>query len=203
MNFDGLEIAYDDTVLEPRPWTLEQSRWAVALLADLPAGPVLELCAGAGQIGLVVGRDAGRHLVQVDAHDRACHFARRNADRAGLSTDVRCIDLEEAVAPGERFPFVLADPPYVPSHRRDDHPDDPHHTIDGGEDGLDLARACLGVARRHLVPEGLVLIQLYGPDQAAHLSEEAVGYGLEPVETRTHGADRSLLLLRPVDGVSG
>ena len=84
-----------------------------AILAGLPDGPVLELCAGAGQIGLVVAAETGRDLVQVDTGEVACGYARRNAATAGLRTDVRCQDLRVALAPGERFPLVLADPPYA------------------------------------------------------------------------------------------
>jgi methylase of polypeptide subunit release factors len=200
VDFDGLAIAYDAGVLEPRPWTLAQSRWAEALLADAPDGPVLELCAGAGQIGLVVARATGRPLVQVDADARACAFAERNAVAAGIEADVRCRDLEHAVADDERFALVLADPPYVPSASVDDLPDDPDGAVDGGLDGLDLARTCLRIAAAHLRPGGAVVLQLGGPDQAATMAAEAASLGLTAVEERTHGVDRSLLLLRRGQG---
>ena len=68
MTFGSLTIGYDEQVLEPRPWVLLQSQWARELLEDAPPGPVLELCTGAGHIGLVavVGND--RTLVAVDAN---------------------------------------------------------------------------------------------------------------------------------------
>ncbi|MBI2244007.1 MAG: methyltransferase, partial [Nocardioides sp.] len=53
MGFGPLRITFDGRVLRPRPWTAAQSEWAAEILADAPAGPVLELCAGAGQIGLL------------------------------------------------------------------------------------------------------------------------------------------------------
>src|SRR5690606_34915582 len=62
----GLTIAYDDRVLEPRPWTVLQSRWAAELARDVPPGPILELFAGVGHIGLVAATACGRELVQVD-----------------------------------------------------------------------------------------------------------------------------------------
>jgi methylase of polypeptide subunit release factors len=196
VDFDGLTITYDDQVLEPRPWTAAQGRWAAKLLVDLPDGPILELCAGAGQIGLLAGRDTGRSLVQVDTDTRACELARRNAAAAGVLSDVRCGDLAEAVGEHERFPFVLADPPYVRSDRMVDLPDDPEHAIHGGDDGLELVRRCLGVASAHLVTDGLVLLQLGGPGQTEAVTEEAPSYGLEVIDAQTHGGDRSLVLLR-------
>lgn len=195
IDFGGLRISFDPEVLEPRPWTVEQSRWATDLLADVGPGPVLELCAGAGQIGLLVARDTGRPLVQVDVDERACDLARRNAADNGLTTEVRCGDLERAVPEGARFAFVLADPPYVPSGEVAGL-GDPTHAVDGGVDGLDIARHCLRIAGAHLPPEGLLLIQLGGDDQCATLAGEAGAVGLAEVERRIHGADRALLLLR-------
>ena len=195
--FGDLEIAYDDEVLEPREWTIEQSRWAIDLLAALPDGPVVELCAGAGQIGQVVGVATGRPLVQVDDDEAACAFARRNATVNAATSDVRCAPVEEALTAEERFPLVLADPPYVPADEVDDLPDDPDDAIDGGGDGLEIARTCLRVAAAHLLDGGRVLIQLGGPGQAARLAAEAATHGLTPVETRAYGDDRALLLLAP------
>ena len=51
--FGTLSIDFDDRVLEPRPWTAAQSTWAADLMRGAPAGPVLEVCAGAGHIGLL------------------------------------------------------------------------------------------------------------------------------------------------------
>jgi methylase of polypeptide subunit release factors len=197
MRFGPVAVAYDDDVLVPRPWTIEQSRWAAALLDDLPAGPVLELCAGAGQIGLVAAVESGRDLVQVDVDERACAYARRNADRAGVTSDVRCGDLEQALTDGERFPLVLADPPYVPSDEVDQHPDDPRGAIDGGPDGLDIARACLGIAAVHVLDDGAVLVQLGSPEQADRLRPDAAAHALEIVEVRTVAGKGALALLRP------
>ncbi|MGA8992804.1 MAG: methyltransferase, partial [Nocardioidaceae bacterium] len=67
MGFGGLAIAFDDRVLRPRPWTLAQSAWAAELAATVPAGPALELCSGAGHIGLAFAATSGRRLVMVDA----------------------------------------------------------------------------------------------------------------------------------------
>ena len=187
--FGPVQIAYDGDLLEPRAWTIEQSRWAVELESAAPAGPVLELCCGAGQIGLVVGVETGRPLVQVDDHDDACGFARINARSAGVTSDVRCARLDTALRHGERFPIILADPPYIPTDQTDAYADDPEHAIDGGPDGLDVARTCLEVARRHLAPGGAILLQLGGADQA-----EALGIGAE--ERREFGPDRTVVLLR-------
>ena len=169
----GLDIAYDDRVLRPRAWTAAQSEWAADLLATAPDGPVLELCTGAGHIGLLAILGNARRLVAVDADPVACDYARANAAAAGLAdrVEVRHSVLDEALAPGELFPLIIADPPWVPSDRTSDHPEDPLPAIDGGEDGLAVARGCLEVARAHLTPDGVLLLQLGNRDQATALQD--------------------------------
>ena len=197
--FGSVTIVFDDRVLAPRPWTLVQSGWAVEVAASAPAGPVLELCAGAGQIGLVVAVETGRPLVQVDCSDAAAGFARANAAAAGLgaSVEVRCAPLESAVAEDEFFPLILADPPYLPSAGIGRFPDDPPLAVDGGPDGLDLVRACLTVAGRHLAADGLVLLQVAGPAQARAVVDFTAGADAElsVLDVRVVDDDRAVVLL--------
>lgn len=198
-SFGPVTIAFDDRVLEPRPWTLLQSEWAAELAAGAPAGAVLELCAGAGQIGLVVAVATGRPLVQVDCSEAAAAFARANAASAGLaaSVEVRCAPLESAVGDDEYFPLILADPPYLPSAGVGRFPDDPPLAVDGGPDGLDLVRACLTVAGRHLAADGFVLLQVAGPPQARAVVDVTAGPDAElaVLDVRVLGDDRAVVLL--------
>ena len=101
VRFGGLPIQFDDRVLRPRPWTSIQSEWAIELCASLPDGPILELCAGVGHIGLVAAARTGRELVQIEADSTAAAFARANAVHAGVTADVREADLAAAIAVGE------------------------------------------------------------------------------------------------------
>ncbi len=174
----GLAIAYDERVLEPRPWTVGQSAWAAELLASLPAGPVLEVCSGAGHIGLVAVLRHDRRLVQVDVDPIACDFARLNAEAAGLlgRVDVRCGPLDEAVLPRERFPLVIADPPWVPTRDVARYPEDPVVAIDGGPDGIDLALRCVDVAGRVLTPAGTCLLQLGTSAQVDAVRQHLAGH---------------------------
>jgi methylase of polypeptide subunit release factors len=170
--FGSLRVEYDDRVLRPREWTTLQSAWAAELLPVLPPGDVLELCCGAGQIGLLAVADTDRNLLLVDANETAAGYARSNAAAAAAalhrpahSVEVRHGLLEEALKPQERFALVIADPPWVPTSDLAMHPGDPRTAIDGGPDGLDLVRACLDVADRHLVADGVALLQVGGREQ--------------------------------------
>jgi release factor glutamine methyltransferase len=88
-----------------------------------------------------------------------------------------------ALTPHERYPLIIADPPYLPTDEIVRWPDDPVTAIDGGPDGLALARASLDVARRHLDPAGTMLLQLGSLDEADGVRRLA-GPELEVCEIR-------------------
>ena len=196
VDFGGITIAWDERVLRPRAWTLEQSLWAAELLESLPAGPVLELCSGAGHIGLRAVLGSGRQLVCVDANPVAAAYTLRNARAAGLADQVtvRAGWMDEVFEAAERFAMVIADPPWVPSSETGQFPEDPLLAIDGGADGLHGVRACLSVIERHLATDGIALLQLGNRDQADVVS--GLAHSLDPVEVRSFEAGVVLRLDR-------
>ena len=201
MTFGPLEIRFDDRVLRPRAWTLEQTRWAAELSDDVPdGGAVAELCAGVGHIGLALAAAVPRELVLVDADPRACELAGANAEAAGLTdrVEVRTAEMDTALRPEERFALMLADPPWVRSDGTDEFPDDPVGAIDGGDDGLDLARTCLGVIGEHLVRGGAAILQLGDRDQAQAVADHLERHpdiGLRVADLRNPDANGVLVLL--------
>ncbi|WP_364517455.1 methyltransferase [Nocardioides sp. LML1-1-1.1] len=202
MTFGPLSIAYDDRVLTPRPWTVLQSEWARELLETAPPGPVLELCSGAGHIGLLAVHDTDRALVCVDVDPIACGYAEANARAAGRAglVDVRNVAMGELAA-GELFPVVVADPPWVLSDQVGCFPADPVRAIDGGADGLALARECVATIDRHLDPRGAALLQLGSLDQARSLRGELPD-SLRMSDIRAEAGCGLVLLLQRPEGLS-
>lgn len=200
MEFGPLTVSYEPGVLVPRPWTLLQSTWAAELARTAGADRLVELCAGVGHIGLAAAVLADLDLVQVEADVIAAHHCRVNAIRAGhgARTDVRLARLERALSPEERFPLLIADPPYLPSAQVGQWPDDPLTAIDGGADGLRVIEQCLLVAADHVEPDGTVLLQTAGAGQAAMIAD-LVGPlcdgRLVPGEVRAVDDERAVLLL--------
>lgn len=187
----ALQIAWDERVLEPREWTAVQSEWAAELLGAAPEGPVLELCAGVGHIGLLALalQSAGpRRLVAVDLNPVACEFLRHNVRDAGLEhlVEVREGAIEDVLEPGEQFAMVIADPPWVEHAHIGDFPQDPQIAIDGGPDGLVIARMCLRATATHLAPGGSAILQLGNTGQVDALTPEAKTLGLAVVEVREY-----------------
>lgn len=174
LRFGELDIAFDERVLRPRTWTTAQSRWASELLGSLPDGPVLELCAGAGHIGLLAIAAEPRALVAVDLNPVACAFIEENAEAAGLGSwlDIREGAIDEVLEPDERFALVVADPPWVPHDEVGQFPEDPLLAIDGGMDGLDIARCCVRTIGAHLLAGGAGILQLGSAEQVNQLADE-------------------------------
>lgn len=198
LDFDGLTIRFDDRVLRPRPWTAAQSRWAADLLEALPAGPVLEVCAGAGHIGLGAVARSRRHLVSVDVDPVAIGYATLNANAAGMAdrVEIRRGRLEDALTAGEEFVLIIADPPWVRRTEISRFPEDPVVAIDGGTDGLDVARLCLHVIGTRLAARGVALLQLGTPEQAEALAPEIDAAGLRVVEVRAYDGGVVVCLAR-------
>jgi methylase of polypeptide subunit release factors len=106
--------------------------------------------------------------------------------------------LEQALDPGERFPLVIADPPYLPSIDVPRWPDDPPTAIDGGPDGLRVMRRCLELAAAHLTGRGQLLLQTAGRSQNAAVEALAGArpeLRLRVAGGRAHDEQRSVLLL--------
>jgi release factor glutamine methyltransferase len=202
--FGHLPIAFDDQVLRPRQWTTAQSIWAAELLREAPRPVrVLELCAGAGQIGLLalaLSAPVAHSLVAVDVNPAACEFARRNAAAVGLheQVEVREGPLDEVLDESERFALVIADPPWVEHDRIVEFPEDPESAIDGGADGLDLALRCIDVAETHLIEGGSMLLQLGPRNQLDRVGEyvERSANWLTVIDDRLEPGRGALLHLR-------
>jgi release factor glutamine methyltransferase len=175
--FGHLTITYDDRVPRPEPWLAEQSRWAAALATACPPGDLLELCCGAGEIGLLAVALSSRPILQVDRGAVACGYARANAEDAGLTglVEVRRGNPRTVLGPGERFALVVADP--------------------CGTDAVhDDTSDCLDVAGRHLLPGGCLLLRI-GPGRLESLRQEAAWNDLRVVDARHFGEQGSLVRL--------
>ncbi len=180
-----------------------QSAWAAELSREVGPGPVFELCCGAGQIGLAAAVWSDRSLIQVDLNPIACEFARENAAAAGIAdrVEVRCTTIDRSVVEGERFPLILADPPYLPSATTGRFPNDPQLSIDGGDDGLELARRCLDIVARALAVDGVALVQLAGLGQFNEIRSELPS-GLALGEVREFDPERAVGIFRRDRGQS-
>jgi release factor glutamine methyltransferase len=159
--FCGLRIAVDPGVFVPRRRTEALVREAVALA---PWGAVVvDLCCGSGAVGAALAAVldvAELHAADVDPVAVAC--ARRNLP----SWQVHTGDLFDAL-PGAlrgRVDVLAANVPYVPSDAIALMPPEarlhePRTALDGGSDGLTVARRVIDRASSWLAPGGSLLFE--------------------------------------------
>jgi release factor glutamine methyltransferase len=179
-SFGGRRIRVDRGVYVPRPMSAEVARRAAA---TLPAGGrAVDLCTGSGAVAaLLLASVPGVRVVGIDVDPLAATCARSN----GVAAVVGDLDAPLRVAP--EVDAVTAVPPYVPTPGlrllpADVQRHEPRRALDGGPDGLDLARRVVGAAARLLRLGGWLVLEL-GGDQDAALAAHLADAGFEPPET--------------------
>jgi release factor glutamine methyltransferase len=189
--FCGLRIAVEPGVFVPRRRTELLVREAGDLLhvarahADGGRPVVVDLCCGSGAIGTALALTAGPlELHAADVDPVAVRCARRNVEPAGGS--VHEGDLDAALPPSlrGRVDVLVVNAPYVPTGAIATMPPEarayePRVALDGGTDGLDVARRVVGAAPGWLTPGGHLLIET-SDRQAADLCAAFGRAGLGP-----------------------
>ena len=159
--FHGLRVAVRPGVFVPRHRTEFLVDVAVSLAPPDPV--VLDLCCGSGALGAAFAAAVRpRELHAADVEPAAVECARVNLPGARVHQG----DLYDALPASlrGRVDVLLANVPYVPSEAVATMPPEarlhePLVALDGGADGLDLARRVAAGAPRWLAPGGTVLIE--------------------------------------------
>jgi release factor glutamine methyltransferase len=183
--FYSLPLRVTPSVLIPRADTELLVEMVLGYLDVGERRSVLDVGTGSGAIALAIKRE--RPLAIVTALDRdaaALAVARENAAR--LDLEIRCVESNwfDALR-GERFDLIVSNPPYVRSTDAELAGPlrfEPRLALDGGRDGLAAYRALMRAARRHLAPEGVLLLE-HGYDQRAAVLALAAENGLAPRAT--------------------
>lgn len=180
--FAGLRVAVGPGVFVPRRRTEVLVEEAVALAR--PGAVVVDLCCGSGALGLAVATSLAEvelHAADVDPAAVACAAA--NLARVGGRAHPG--DLFEAL-PADlrgRVDLLLANVPYVPSDAIALMPPEArlHEArvaLDGGADGLDVARRVIAEAPSWLAPGGSLLFET-SERQAVAALESVAAAGLD------------------------
>jgi release factor glutamine methyltransferase len=181
VEFDGLRIAVEPGVFVPRRRTELLVREAARRAP--PRAVVVELCCGAGAVAAALtARLDDPDVYAVDVDPVAIRCARRNLPGGHVHRG----DLD-APLPGRlerRVDVLVANAPYVPTGEISlmppearDH--EPRVALDGGADGLDVARRVVAAAARWLAPGGVLLVET-SERQAPALLAAATTAGLLP-----------------------
>jgi release factor glutamine methyltransferase len=185
--FHGLRITVRPGVFVPRHRTGFLVDVAVSLAPPDPV--VLDLCCGSGALGAAFAAALPPgELHAADVEPAAVECARLNLPGAHVHQG----DLYDALPASlrGRVDVLLANVPYVPSDAVATMPPEarlhePLVALDGGADGLDLARRVAAGAPQWLAPGGTLLIES-SEQQAPVLAEILAAAGLAP---RVHESD--------------
>jgi release factor glutamine methyltransferase len=172
-DFMGLEIKVAPGVLIPRP---ETEGLCGLLAGDAKARAagwpfrILDLCTGSGCIAAWAAKTfPAAQVTAADLSEEALAAAAENCrTHESFPGQVTLLqgDLFGALAEDtDRFDVILSNPPYIPSATVDGlEPEvkdfEPRLALDGGPQGMDLAGRIIRQAPGHLVPGGLLLMEI-------------------------------------------
>ena len=174
MPFRHLVVCVKPGVLIPRPETevlVDEAIGAILPAVERGQSPtVVDLCTGSGCVALSIAQEVPVSRVwATDVSPQACEVARQNAERLGLGERVTVVEGDLFVGlPSElrgEIDLVVANPPYVPSADLEHLPKEvggfePRLALDGGPDGLSIARRIWDDARGWLAPGGTIALEL-------------------------------------------
>jgi release factor glutamine methyltransferase len=166
--FFSLELEVSPAVLIPRPDTECVVDECLRLAKGMTAPRVLDVGTGSGCLAVAVARQhKTAQVTATDVSPDALAVAARNAAKHKVDARVRFLqgDLFAPLPPGERFDFILSNPPYIrhgdlaglPKGVRDY---EPHLALDGGADGFAVFDRLVAEAPAYLNPGGYLIVEI-------------------------------------------
>lgn len=182
-DFCGRSFAVDGRVLIPRPETELLAERAVRALQGFGSGAhALDLCCGSGCLGITLALEVPSAQVDMaDLSEDALAVTRKNAERLGAQVSLHQGDLWDAVD-AKQYQLIVSNPPYIPDADclalQAEVMREPPMALKGGMDGLDFYRRIAAGLRKHLLPGGVLLLEV-GFDQAERVAELLRAAGCE------------------------
>ncbi len=158
----------DQRVIIPRSFIGELLRERMVPWIEEPeeVGSMLDLCTGSGCLAIIAAHAfPAARIDAVDVSPEALAVARRNVADYALGERIRLIECDLFTGlGGQRYDLIVANPPYVNAAAMAALPEEyrrePELALASGVDGLDLTRAIIAQARRHLAPQGLLVVEI-------------------------------------------
>ena len=127
---------------------------------------VLDLCTGSGCLAILAALQfPGAAVDAADLSEDALAVAKRNVADFKLANRVRLVksDLFSALK-GRKYDLIVSNPPYVTDASMKELPDEyrkePAMALASGRDGLQHTRRIVAEARRHLAPQGRLVVEI-------------------------------------------
>ena len=169
--FFSLEFEVTPAVLIPRPETEFVVLECLRLAKSVPEPRVLDIGTGSGNLAVTVAHQhRGARVTAVDRSPDALAVAAGNAARHAVAERIRFLagDLFDSLPPGERFDFILSNPPYIAREDLDRLPPgvrdyEPLLALDGGPGGFAVFDRLVADAAHSLVPGGYLIVEIGTP----------------------------------------
>ena len=189
--FFSLALEVSPAVLIPRPDTELVVVECLNLAKKMPEPHILDIGTGSGNIAVAVARQLPRaQVTAVDLSPAALAVAARNAARHGVAERIRFLvgDLFAPVPAGERFDFILSNPPYIAREDLDQLPVgvrdyEPRLALDGGPGGYAVFDRLVAGARDFLNPGGYLIVEIGAPQEGPARQRITAHGGYELAET--------------------
>ncbi|WP_245862578.1 putative protein N(5)-glutamine methyltransferase [Sanguibacter antarcticus] len=209
--FCGMRIAVAPGVFVPRRRTELLVREAAAILQHGDSGDrvspgrpvVVDLCCGSGAVGAALAACRDVDLYAADIDPVAVRCARRTVQPAGRVLEGDLFDALPVSLRGRVAVFVV-NAPYVPTDEirfmpAEAREHEPHRTLDGGPDGLDVHRRVAHGVGGWLAPGGHLLVETSGR-QTTGTVEAFRAAGLEPRVVHDEEIDATVVVGRADGG---
>ncbi len=207
VEFCGLRFAVDRRVLIPRPETELLVETVVAGVRSQESGVrIIDLCTGSGciAVSLLKKLPDDAELWATDISADALSVAESNAKRHGVEKRIRFLkgDLLSVLPDSLKVDAIVSNPPYIASGDWAGLPKEvkdfePTQALVAGEDGLEVYRRIAADARRFLLPDGFLCLEL-GAGQRAAVERLLTGNGwtMDQVVKDLQGHER-VIVARP------
>lgn len=172
-DFIDVTLTVDSRVLIPRPETEELAQYAASFLhKNFPHASVINVLdygAGSGAIGLwLLTKFPNMNLIAADKSKEALDCAYENAKKLNLTARVKFENTDTPAKILGVFNLIVSNPPYIPSGiisgLSPEVLSEPHMALDGGADGLSIARLILKHASNMLISGGGLFMELSAGD---------------------------------------
>lgn len=176
-DFRGLRINVDERVLVPRPETEELAGHAADFLRGRPGElAALDYGAGSGAIGLWLAHHLpSLKVTAAEISARALACAKENAEALKLGGRMKFVKAGTLSPLRGPYDIIVSNPPYIPSGvipgLAPEVLSEPKVALDGGGDGLDIARMLARLSPARLKKGGALLLELGGGQPLKLLAE--------------------------------
>ncbi|PIT84034.1 hypothetical protein COU37_05245 [Candidatus Micrarchaeota archaeon CG10_big_fil_rev_8_21_14_0_10_45_29] len=150
-----IKISVPDSVYAP----MEDSRLLAKAAAQKCFGKILEIGCGSGFVCISLAKiKPGAKVIACDINKAAVAACKKNAKTNGVRIGVFESDLFSSIEKGEKFDFILFNPPYLPTEEKEKVKGNLNFAFDGGKSGLEAVFRFLEEAGKYLKKGGKILL---------------------------------------------